>query len=139
MPIVVARYFDPLEARIVCARLQAEDIPAFLAGDQHSLADRPISIALGGSRVLVPTSFATRATEVVAAYADGSLARDLEQVEPETGPCCPTCDRQGVSSSPTLASRLFVVLLFLWTLVPVPPPASRLACRNCGRNDLPIT
>ena len=49
MLATVTRYFDPWEAHILCARLVAEGIPASVIGDQHIMANWPMSVALGGA------------------------------------------------------------------------------------------
>lgn len=49
----VASYLDPIEAHIVCGRLQAEGIDAMVSDDQTNLANWEWRQAIGGTRVRV--------------------------------------------------------------------------------------
>ncbi len=49
----VASYLDPIEAHIVCGRLQAEGIDAIVSDDQTNLANWEWRQAIGGTRVRV--------------------------------------------------------------------------------------
>ncbi|ASR42947.1 hypothetical protein BEN78_05705 [Xanthomonas citri pv. mangiferaeindicae] len=66
MTVIVARYTDPLEAQLVCGRLQAEGIDAFV-GDAHmALANWEWRLAIGGVKVHVPDAELARARAIVA-------------------------------------------------------------------------
>lgn len=71
--ITVARFLVPLEAHILRARLEAEGIPAMLADENLVQINNLLAIAVGGVRVLVPTSFATAAEEVIRAVQRGEF------------------------------------------------------------------
>ncbi len=82
---VAACYFDPLQAHIVRARLEAEGITARLA-DEHLLQlHHLLAPAVGGVRVLVPATQAAAAQAVIAALADGAFALD-DEAGAEDGP-----------------------------------------------------
>ena len=66
MLITVARYSLPYEAHLARARLEAEDIPAFVM-EEHTINMQWLySNALGGVRLQVPQGFEADAAAVLA-------------------------------------------------------------------------
>lgn len=81
---MVARYLTPTEAYIMCARLQAEGIPAE-TGDTHFVQAQPLfSTAVGGACIRVPLEFVTQALEVVDAFNRGDFQLDDTEVNDPT-------------------------------------------------------
>ncbi|MFZ5637755.1 MAG: DUF2007 domain-containing protein [Pseudomonadota bacterium] len=81
MLLTVASYSDPIEAHIVCGRLNAEGIEAFVADDQTNLANWEWRQAIGGTRVRVAEDQYERARALIAELDGGAFALD-----PEPGP-----------------------------------------------------
>jgi len=52
--VTIARFFDPIEARIVAGRLEAAGIPVHLLGVHHASANTLAVVALGGVQLQVP-------------------------------------------------------------------------------------
>jgi hypothetical protein len=77
----VASYLDPIEAHIVCGRLQAEGVEAFVTDDQTNLANWEWRQAIGGTRVRVAEAQYEQARALIAALDGGAFALD-----PEPGP-----------------------------------------------------
>ncbi|TFW26561.1 hypothetical protein E4L96_04065 [Massilia arenosa] len=81
--LIVARYFTPTEAHVVCGCLVAAGIPAVVADDNLVQANSLWTPALGGVRVLVPSEHMAEAQAVIAAYERGEFSlRDDEDVGP---------------------------------------------------------
>lgn len=72
--ITVARRLDPIAAELLRGRLAADGIPARLA-DAHLVQTYSLwATALGGVRVMVPSSWAPQALRAIAAIEQGELA-----------------------------------------------------------------
>src|SRR5690606_41391777 len=85
----VERFLDPWEAHIVCARLNADGIPATVAFANHAIIDWPAVLALGGTAVQVPEEHLAHARRIAAEDRAGELEADLpEEPELKEG-CCP--------------------------------------------------
>jgi hypothetical protein len=61
----VARSLIPSDLHILCARLEADGIPAFVVDDNITRMNSLWSVAVGGARLLVPQSFATEAKQII--------------------------------------------------------------------------
>ncbi len=71
--VTVARRFNSLEAELLRGRLAADGIPARL-GDAHTVqTDTLLTAALGGVRIMVPSSFEERARRTIADLEDGAF------------------------------------------------------------------
>lgn len=132
MLITVGRYFDPWEAHILRARLAAEGIPATVAGDQHIIANWPLSVALGGAALQVPSAYLAQAQEIVAAYHAGTLSQDLATEHPEATDTCPVCGVTEVIGSIPFGQRVLAVATYFIASAPFPTSASRMHCQACG-------
>lgn len=73
--VTVTRVFNSLEAEMLRGCLEAEGIPVTL-GDVQMVQTYSVGLALGGIRVMVPTSFADAARSTVDAFEHGELAID---------------------------------------------------------------
>lgn len=134
MLTTVGRYFDPWEAHILRARLEAEGIPASVAGDQHIIANWPLSVALGGAALQVPEAYLGQARDIVAAYHAGTFQEDLLAEHPEAADRCPACGATDVAGSVPLGQRVLTIATFLLASAPFPTSASRLHCQACGHH-----
>ncbi|MQP76366.1 hypothetical protein CQ393_10755 [Stenotrophomonas sp. MYb238] len=133
MLLTIARYFDPWEAHILRARLEVEGIPARVTGDQHIIANWPLSVALGGAALQVPDSHAGQAREIITAYHAGILEQDLIAAHPEAAEACPDCGKTEISATVPPGQRLLAVATFFFASGPFPTRASRMTCRACGK------
>lgn len=70
----VASYLDPLEAHIVCGRLQAKGFDAHVADDQTNLANWEWRTAIGGTRVRVHEDDYAAARTLIAELDGGAFA-----------------------------------------------------------------
>ena len=132
MLITVGRYLDPWEAHILRGRLEAEGIPATIAGDQHVLAKWPLSVALGGVAIQVPSGFLEATRDVLAAYKAGVFERDLITEDPSALDLCPSCGGHKIQGSIPLEHRILVIFTYLLASAPFPTGASLLQCQICG-------
>lgn len=132
MLTTVGRYFDPWEAHVLRARLESEGIPATVAGDQHIIANWPLSVALGGAALQVPSACLTQAQEIVADYHAGTLQADLIAEQPGAADACPACGAAEVVGSVPLEQRVLTVATFLFAGAPFPTRASRMHCQACS-------
>jgi len=71
--VSVASYFNPTEAHVLQACLQAADVPAFVADAGLVQANSLLTVALGGVRVLVPEGFVAQARDIIDAFNRGDL------------------------------------------------------------------
>jgi len=127
----IARYFNPSEAQILCARLQADGIPASVADDQHMMANWALAGALGGARLQVPEAFAEEAAELVRAYHAGELERDLIAEHPSAAERCPACGGERLDKTVPLGQRALLLASCLAVSVPFPTQASNYRCLDC--------
>ena len=131
MITVVARFIDPWEAHVVCARLQAEGIPATLAFSNHSIANWPMSLALGGTAIHVPADYLGQATSVIEEYRTGALESDLLS---ETGIApehCAKCGSTQFERTIPTGQRVRALVLGLLTSAMFPTSLSKLTCQVC--------
>lgn len=84
-PVAVGWYLHPMEAHIAKGLLESEGIPAYLDTINHATTNWPLTLALGGIRLLVPRSEAVRASELLA-----STVPIEDDVVEES---CPSCKR----------------------------------------------
>lgn len=132
MLTTVGRYFDPWEAHILRARLDAEGIPATVIGDQHIIANWPLSVALGGAALQVPSAYLEQAQEIIAAYHAGDFEQDLIAEHPEAADSCPACSSSDVIGSIPLGQLALTIATFLLASAPFPTSASSMRCQACG-------
>ena len=130
----VGRYFDPWEAHIVRGRLGAEDIPAFVVGDQHMILNWPICIALGGAKLQVPLSFAKAADDVIAKYESGIYKEHLLEEFPDIIETCPECGSEKCTSSIPYLMRGLAVVTTVVASAPFPASATAMSCLKCNHH-----
>src|SRR5436190_17530349 len=93
--VTLARFLDPWEAHVVCARLRADGLFAEVANDRMAIVDWPMSYALGGTQLQVKPEDLAEARAILEAYRRGEL--DVEgdlPADPEVAPSC-TCPPRG--------------------------------------------
>jgi hypothetical protein len=133
MLATIGRYFDPWEAHVLKARLQAEGIPASVAGDQHIIANWPLSVALGGPALQVPVPYAAQALAVLASYEAGTFEQELAAQHPEATDACPRCGCVELLATVSVGQRLLSLLTYLVASAPFSTRANRLQCDSCGQ------
>lgn len=125
--VTVSTHTNHIEAHILRCRLEAEDIPAFIASEHHVRMNWLMSYALGGVRVQVPAQFAPRALSVIRDVESGSY--ELPD-EADDVPECPRCGSH--QNSLDRRSWRMAFLSFFVLSVPIPFDASALKCGSCG-------
>lgn len=128
----IGHYFDPWEAHVLRARLESEGVPATVAGDQHIIANWPLSVALGGAVLQVPSAYLAQAQQILAEYYAGDLKADLVAEHPDAADACPACGAAEIDGSVPVGQRVLAVATFLFATAPFPTRSSRLHCRACG-------
>lgn len=73
---LVASHIDPFEAQIAGGLLQLEGVDAHVGDEQLALANRECRLALGGTRLRMPSEHAERACAVLRAMQAGEYALD---------------------------------------------------------------
>lgn len=111
MDVIVARYFDPIEAQIARGLLLAEGIEAYVGDDQTALANWEWRLAIGGTKLRVPAAQAQRARDVLKAMDAGAYAID-DEGEPAPGLAVP--DRETTSSRLAWVSAILFGLPLPW-------------------------
>ncbi len=142
----VASFADPIEAHIVCGRLQAEGIDAHVADGHTALANWEWRLLIGGVRIRVPEADHERARRIIAEVDGGGYTLAPESTD------APESDADAdVSGTPqaqggdheTWSSRLAYVAAFIFGL-PLPwtrrarvarPASSRSDGDDSGRDD----
>ncbi|HRQ15426.1 MAG TPA: DUF2007 domain-containing protein [Promineifilum sp.] len=121
-PVAVGWYLHPMEAHIAKGLLESEGIPAYLDTINHATTNWPLTLALGGIRLLVPKSEAARATELLA-----STVPIEDDVVEES---CPSC----VSNRTVPVKWNWKLSLFSSNVLGVPLPFTRKwrRCLDCG-------
>ena len=78
--MVVARFFEPMDAYILKACLESNDVSAVVADAHMVQANQFLTTAIGGVRVLVPESHFERALKIRKAFDAGEyqLADDFD-------------------------------------------------------------
>ncbi len=120
MLLTIASYADPIEAQIVCGRLQAEGIDAHIADAQMALANWEWRQAIGGTKVRVPEAQFEAARALLADLENGKFS--LDDVS------APVADRE------TLSSRVAYLLAFTLGL---PLPWKRKSYEAHHQDDSP--
>ena len=110
--VTVTRVFNSLEAEMLRGCLQAEGIPATLGDAQTIQTDTLLTVALGGIRVMVPSSFADAARQTVEAFERGELAIDELPADSEAAaPEVESTAMPGFRMTPTAWVVLAVVVV----------------------------
>lgn len=120
--VVVAAYSTPHEANLVKSKLEANDIPAFIADEYTIGMNWLYSNALGGVKVQVPESMVEQALEIL--QGEETLKNQGEQEV-----SCPKCS--SIDTEDYLDKR---GSFLTWILLGLPLllPAEKRRCNSCG-------
>ena len=122
---------SPWDAHVSRGLMESEGIPAFLASEHHVWAHWPLSLALGGVRLQVPTEQASRARDILAQRSEGEFEAALIE---QTGIAAPACLQCGASAVREQRDWFSVLLSFVFIAFgnAIFPPGKRLMCAACG-------
>jgi hypothetical protein len=122
----IASFSFPYEAHIAKSLLESEDIPAFIA-DEHTINMQWLySNAMGGVRLQVPTSLASRAKELLSQDFSHFVDSEFE----EESKICSKCS--GMSLEPYTQGKKPAFLVFLLLGFPLFFYKRGLKCNDCG-------
>jgi Putative prokaryotic signal transducing protein len=110
--VTVTRVFNSLEAEMLRGCLVSEGIPATLGDAQTIQTDTLLTVALGGIRVMVPSSFAEAARQTVNAFERGELA--IDELPADSEPAAPEVESEATSGfrmSPAAWAVLAIVVV----------------------------
>lgn len=144
----VASFADPIEAHIVCGRLQAEGIDAHVADGHTALANWEWRLLIGGVRIRVPEADHERARRIIAEVDGGGYtlapeATDAPESDAGVDVAEPGSPQAQGGDHETWSSRLAYVAAFIFGL-PLPwtrraraarPASSRADGDASGRDD----
>lgn len=131
MLVTLARFVDPWEAVVLRERLEADGIPATVAFANHAIAYWPMSLALGGTAVQVPSALLEQSRAILSDYETGVLEAELNEEIGMNVEHCPRCGSTDFMRTMPLHKRLLalaIVLLF----APYPTRRSQFICKDCG-------
>ncbi len=74
--LVLARFFEPMDAYVLKACLESNDVPAVVADAHMVQANQFLTTAIGGVRVLVPESHFEQALKIRKAFDAGEYQLD---------------------------------------------------------------
>ena len=135
--IVIRHYFNPFEAQLTCATLEAAGIDVLLQNENFVNTVWTEAIAVGRDRVLVPEESVSEA-EAILGQSTHVLAEDVPDSTPSAQPApsspkyrssCPACASSNLEffvPLRRLAAALSIVGL------PLVPPLKRYRCKTCG-------
>ena len=135
--VTIRRYFNPFEAPLTCATLEAAGIDVLMQNEHFVNAVWTEAIAVGGVHVLVPEESVSEA-EAILGQSTHVLAEDAPDETVSALPAPPTPNYR--SSCPACASsdlEFFVPLRRLAAALaivglPLVPPLKRYRCKACG-------
>lgn len=132
MLVTCAHFYDPLEAHVVRARLEAEGVPATVADDQMINANWPLSVALGGARVQVPDAFLAEARAIIEHYSGGTFADDVDAETGSEPHHCPRCSSRSIARTVPASQKALAVGVYVVSGATFPTRESLHRCRDCG-------
>lgn len=131
MNTTISTSTTPIEAHIIRGRLEAEDIPAFVAFEHHIWAKWWISNALGGVRVQVPSSYVNDAHKIITNINNGVYLAELrDEVEFSEPTPCPFCNNDSILrvNWPWKLALLSIIIFSL----PIPYTQHLYKCSSCS-------
>jgi hypothetical protein len=126
--VTLESYYDPMLAQIIRGRLEANDIPCFVA-DEHSIGINPLyNQAMGGVKVKVFERDLERCKEILAEHI--AVEGDNEALI-----TCPNCKSTNVYHGPAPVSENWGSLLvsFLFSTYPIHLERTW-TCADCNTN-----
>lgn len=127
---VVERHISPWDAHITRALLESEGISAFLANEHHVSVNWPMSLMLGGVRVMVCTEDLEVARSTLALRDDGVLEAALLAEQAPIPLACANCGSLRFREERNWFAVGLAALLLLMLKVIYPPPKQR-KCAAC--------
>jgi hypothetical protein len=122
--VTVARLYNSLEAEMLRGCLQAEGIPATLGDAQTIQTDTLLTQALGGIRLMVPTSCEQAARATVAAFERGDLT--IDELPADDIGAAADADSTSQTGMPRLTLLVILVLAAVGVVVALGRPGSPL-------------
>lgn len=119
------------QAHVFRALLESEDIPAYLRSEHHIGLQWPMSLLLGGVRVVVPAHLQNQARSLLAERDQGLLLQALEQDFPTAALACRRCGGTEFRLKTPRSSAL-ATFLMLWLWSTPYPPGKEHYCKQCG-------
>jgi hypothetical protein len=113
--VTVTRVFNSLEAEMLRGCLEAEGIPATLGDAQTIQTDTLLTVALGGIRVMVPSSFADAARQTVDAIERGALA--IDELPDDAEPAAPEMETEAAPGFRMSAAAWAVLAIVVVAIV----------------------
>lgn len=130
MLVTVATFNNPLEAHIICGRLESEGIECFLADENIVAANWLYANAVGGVKVQVRREDAHVAHSIVEyIFAEDGTDGSVERASEEVSVSCPRCSSANVSYQKYNKRVAFTSWLFLG--FPLPWRRNRWVCDDC--------
>jgi hypothetical protein len=127
----VSTHTNPIEAHITRCRLEYEGIPAFVATEHHIWAMWSRSVALGGVKVQVPSSYYDSAQEIVANIIAGEYESELYESDQSPSVCvCPKCELENLKAV-NWPWKLALVVVFM-LVIPLPYTMHMKRCNQCS-------
>ena len=131
MSLVTVRTFtNPWDAYIVKGRLESEGISVFIANEHHIWVNWPLSNALGGVKVKVPTKQLERAEKIIELHMVGGYADFDNEKKIKEENVCPNCGLTEYSSHYPIP-KLLLVIITLGIAIIFPIRASKHKCLQC--------
>jgi len=134
MLVSVAAFLNAHEAHIFKARLEVENIGAFIQGEDFVYLKWPYAMAVGGVRVCVVEEEVGEARAVIENCINGHYRRELEaEIGDLDDPNCPACDSTSFKSRSSYADLALLALLFFLSGIIFPARACVRRCDACSR------
>ena len=137
--VVIRRFFDPFEARLTYATLEAAGIPVLIHNENFVNTVWTEAIAVGGVQILVPESSLTEAEALLGQSthtladdaAEGPEAASFAAAETDSSllSSCPACGSPDIEFHVPLR-RLAAALAIVG--LPLIPALKRYRCKACG-------
>jgi hypothetical protein len=133
MPTTIAAFREPWEAHMLCGRLRAEGVSAFIAHEMHVGNRWDWSILLGGVKVQVPFDQRGAALDVVGLCQSGKFHEQLADCIGDLDDLrCLACGSvRFMRRRPLLRAAFAIAASFAFATV-LAPLGWRYTCCNCG-------
>ena len=134
MLIAVAAFLNVHEAHLFKTRLEAENIGAFIQGEDFVYLLWPYATAVGGVRVCVVADEVTKTHEVIANCINGTYRRELEAEFGELDDVrCPSCGSTSIKSRSSYGDLVLLAAVFFIGSAIFPARARAHIRSSCGR------
>ena len=128
--ITLESYYDPMLAQIIKGRLEANEIPCFLA-DELTISVNPLyNQALGGVKIKIFARDEERCRKLLAEDID------LPDTAVKTDDTCPFCNSHNISYVPSAKKRSNWVVMLISLLMAIYPFYQKKSwhCFDCGED-----